>query len=269
MGVNAREQTDETTGLSVMIITENKQGAKKAKQPQVKFVGAGGEEVKIRGTETPVTIELLPGTILSAKSAFRKKILTAGKISVGDAVAKIPQKTKSRDITGGLPRVAELFEAREPKEPAILANSSGRVVLRGLMRTKQVLAIVDDGKKETHNIPPECKLSVKDNTEVKRGDIIAEDAGGDKMIAGVSGLLSVHTADSAEKENSGDGYLNQIRELCKPEKVPPHLKEWAEELAAQLEEFSGGNEKLRRIVGKAESDLGKIAGRAGKRGRFQ
>ncbi len=260
LGVNAREQTDETTGLSVMIITENKQGSKKAKQPQMKFTGANGVDVKIRGTETPVTIDLLPGTILSPKVRSRNKI-DGGKISIGDTVAKIPQKTKSRDITGGLPRVAELFEAREPKESAILANSSGRVALRGLMRTKQVLAIVDDNTKKTNTISPDYKLLVKDNSEVKRGDIIAENGEGDKIVAKLSGLLFIHTADSAKKEDSAEGPLNQVRELCKPEKAPPHLKEWAEQLTEQLKEFSGGNEKLRRIVGKAETELGKIASR--------
>ena len=261
MGVNAREQTDETTGLSVMIITENKQGAKKTKQPQMKFTGADGEEVKIRGTETPVTIALLPGAILSPKVRSTDKI-DGGKIRIGDVVAKIPQKAaKSRDITGGLPRVAELFEAREPKEPAILANSSGRVALRGLQRTKQVLAIVDDNKKEAHDIPAGYKLLVKDDSIIKRGDLIAEGGeDGVKITAGLSGLLSVHTADSSgDEKQPGADIRFQLLDLCRADKIPPHLKKWAEQLAGGLEDFSGAFDDLRKIANKAERDLGKIA----------
>ena len=363
MGVNAREQTDENTGIPLTIITENKQGAKKAKQPQMKFTGAGGEEVQIRGTDTPVTIALLPGSILSPKIRSGDK-MDGGKIRIGDVVAKIPQRAaKSRDITGGLPRVAELFEAREPKEPAILANSSGRVVLLGLQRTKQVLAIADDGKKESYDIPPHYKLHSKDGAvkrgdfiaegkfaaglsgalsvkrraevatddgkkeshdipphyklqakggAVKRGDVIAETAEGEKIAAGLSGalsvkkwaevageggeiesheiplnsklsakegaalksgdevgvnvaaglsgLLSVHTADSSgEEKPAGSDPRFQLLDLCRPEKIPQHLRDWAKPLSETLENFSGTPDELRKIVGKAEKDLGKIA----------
>ena len=186
MGVNAREQTDETTGIPRITITENKQGGKKAKQPQMKFIGKDGTEVKIPSTDTPVTMLLSPGTILSVREGQQ--------VRIGDTIAKTPQKTaRSRDITGGLPRVAELFEAREPKEAAILANSSGRISLRGMQRGKQTLAIVDDNEKESHDIPAGRKIMLKDNSEIEIGDTICEAKDGEKAItAGMSGLFYRH-----------------------------------------------------------------------------
>ncbi|MGU9951791.1 MAG: DNA-directed RNA polymerase subunit beta' [Gammaproteobacteria bacterium WSBS_2016_MAG_OTU1] len=194
MGVNAREQTDDQTGLSLITITENKQGTKKAKQPQMKFIGKNGEPVQIIGTDTPVTIPLFPGTVLS--------VVDGMKIHIGDNIAKLPQKAaRSRDITGGLPRVAELFEAREPKEPAILSNASGRVSLRGAHRSKQVVAIVDDNKKETHVVVKNRKILYKNDSMVHKGDIIVEKADEEPaIIAKFNGLLYLHEREQKGKK---------------------------------------------------------------------
>lgn len=254
MGVNAREQTDEMTGLSIVTITENKQGAKKAKQPQIKFLTETGGEVKIPGTDTPVTILLLPGAILPSK------VCRGEHIAVGDILAKMPQKTaKSRDITGGLPRVAELFEAREPKEPAILANASGRVSLRGLQRGKQVLAIVDDDKKEVHHIA-EGRALLHKGDEISAGDVIAaatDDA--PEVRAGLSGLFSAREANPRTEKEVGIEIRHQVLDLCRSDKIPQRLKTWAERLSASLEESVNSPEKFRDIVVSSEKALRKIA----------
>ncbi len=254
MGVNAREQTDEMTGLSIVTITENKQGGKKAKQPQIKFLLANGGEVKIPGTDTPVTILLLPGAILPSK------VCRGEQIAVGDILAKMPQKTaKSRDITGGLPRVAELFEAREPKEPAILANASGRVSLRGLQRGKQVLAIVDDDKKETHHIA-EGRTVLHKGDEISAGDVIAApDGDAAEVYAGLSGLFSVRDANPRTEKEVGIEIRHQVLDTCRSDKVPPRLKTWAERLSASLEDSVNSPEKFRDIVVSSEKALRKIA----------
>ena len=169
MGVNAREQTDELTGMSVITITENKHGAKKAKQPQMKFIDKNDEDVKVPGTGVAVTIALQPGATLSVRHDQA--------IRIGDVIARMPQKAaKSRDITGGLPRVAELFEARTPKEPAILANASGLVSLRGMQRAKQVLAIVNEktGKESIHYVPKGRTVLVQDGSTINRGEEIVD-----------------------------------------------------------------------------------------------
>ena len=89
------------------------------------------------------------------------------------------QAAKSRDITGGLPRVAELFEARSPKEPSILARAKGQISLRGLVRNKQSLVITDEsGREHQHLIAKDCNILVQDGTEVNRGEEIVDGDGG-------------------------------------------------------------------------------------------
>ena len=215
MGVNAREQTDDMTGLSMVTITENKQGSKKAKQPQLKFVDAKDMEVKIPGTETPVTIALLPGAILPSK------VCAGEKIAVGDVIAKMPQKAaKSRDITGGLPRVAELFEAREPKEPALLANASGRVSLRGMQRGKQALAILNDDKKEACHVPRIARLTIKDDSEIRAEDVIAV------IRAGIDGSASRSGGAELKDELkiTITGVDDKGKEKQEQHRVPSHFK---------------------------------------------
>ena len=253
MGVNAREQSDETTGLSIVTITENKQGGKKIKWPQIKFIAPDGGEVKIPGTDTPVTIMLSPGAVLPSK------VCRGEHIAVGDVIAKMPQKTaRSRDITGGLPRVAELFEAREPKEPAILANASGRVSLRGMQRGKQIMAIVNDDKKESHKIA-KGRTIVHKADEIRRGDLIAaEDDEHPAVYAGMSGLFSVREdSDLAEKNME---IVRQILDICNAPEMPPRLKTWAEQLTANLEEAKNAPDQLRKIVITADKSLRKIYG---------
>ena len=257
MGVNAREQTDEMTGLSVVTVTENKQGTKKAKQPQIKFVDEDGEEIKI--LDTPVSIALIPGTILSVRDGQ--------KIRIGDSIAKIPQKAaRSRDITGGLPRVAELFEAREPKEPAILANASGRVSLRGFQRAKQVLAIVDDNQKVTYSIPTGCKIEIKDNSSVNADDIIVKGNDDQEEIkAGISGLFSIreNPAQQDEARQAIEDFRRQILDLCQVKTVPVHLKDWLNHLTTKLEDISDSIEDLSRVVDNADNKLKKISADSG------
>jgi DNA-directed RNA polymerase subunit beta' len=114
-------------------------------------------------------------------------------VRIGDSIAKIPQKAaKSRDITGGLPRVAELFEAREPKEPAILASASGRVSLRGMQRGKQVLVIVDDkGKESVHLVPKGRTILVQDGSSINRGEEIVDGDNNPHEILAMRGVESL------------------------------------------------------------------------------
>lgn len=266
MGVNAREQTDETTGLSVITIIENKQGSKKAKQPQIQFQNSRGEDIKI--ADTAVSIALPPGAILSVRDGQKARI--------GDSLAKIPQRTgRSRDITGGLPRVAELFEAREPKEPAILAKAAGRVSLRGWRRGKQMVAIVDDTSKETHDIAPGRKI-LHTNDEVKKGDIIAEETEEHaEIVAGISGLYTARERPPAKGEASGRAEPEEIRadllNLCRPESLSPRLQKWGDESVTRLIEDarSPSPEKLRRAARAIERDLRAIVNRAGSDGALQ
>ena len=165
--VNAREQIDELTGLSSIIITEKKlRSGKKVTTPQMRFLDKDGELVNKHGTDTPVAIALPSGSILTVNNGSSVKI--------GDVIVKIPQAAgKSRDITGGLPRVAELFEAREPKLPEILAKATGRVSLRPMRRNKQVIVIIDQKNKEhEHQIAKNRDIIVQDGSHTKKGEAI-------------------------------------------------------------------------------------------------
>ncbi|MDQ2694144.1 MAG: DNA-directed RNA polymerase subunit beta', partial [Pseudomonadota bacterium] len=121
-GITVQRQTDEITGLTSLIVMDPKQrGALgKDKRPMVKLVDETGNDLCIAGTEIPANYYLPTGAIVN--------LADGAVVQVGDVIARIPQEsTKTRDITGGLPRVADLFEARKPKEPAILAEISGTV----------------------------------------------------------------------------------------------------------------------------------------------
>ena len=98
------------------------------------------------------------------------------KVGVGELLARIPQESsKTRDITGGLPRVAELFEARKAKEPAILAEATGVISFGKEVKTKTRLEITDEsGELHEMSIPKDRQISVFDGETVEKGDVIVE-----------------------------------------------------------------------------------------------
>lgn len=193
-GVNARLQTDEITGVESWVVTEDKRAGKKATVVQMKFSDAQGRPVCIHGTETEVSIALRPDTTILVQEG--------SKVSVGDVVATMPQEaSKSRDITGGLPRVAELFEAREPKETSLLAPASGHVELRNTARQKQSIVIVTP-KGQTHEIlvPKGRNVLVQDGMEVKQGEEIVEGDANPHEILARRGIeaLTTHIVDEVQ-----------------------------------------------------------------------
>lgn len=122
--VTVKSQVDEVTGLSSLVVIDAKHSSSsKIGKPLIQFLDANNEPVKIPGTEHPVSIQLPVGALIIVHDGDEAK--------VGDVLARIPTESqKTRDITGGLPRVAELFEARSPKDAGILAEASGTVYFR-------------------------------------------------------------------------------------------------------------------------------------------
>ncbi|MWR93306.1 DNA-directed RNA polymerase subunit beta', partial [Escherichia coli] len=121
-GVTVAKQMDEVTGLSTLVVIDAKRrtAATKGIRPQVKLLDSSGAEVKIPGTDHSVTIGFQVGALITVKDGQQ--------VHVGEVLARIPTESqKTRDITGGLPRVAELFEARSPKDAAVLAEVTGTV----------------------------------------------------------------------------------------------------------------------------------------------
>jgi DNA-directed RNA polymerase subunit beta' len=167
-GLTVTSQLDEVTGLSSTVILDTKQRGGKEVRPTIKLVNAKGKEVTFANTEIPAVYTLPPGALVNLEDG--------AKVSVGDVIARIPQESsKTRDITGGLPRVADLFEARKPKDPAILAEKTGTVSFGKETKGKRRLIITsDDGEKYEELIPKWRQLNVFEGESVERGEVIAD-----------------------------------------------------------------------------------------------
>ena len=171
-GVTVAKQIDEVTGLSTLVVIDAKRrsttGATKGVRPQVKLLDENGEEVKIAGTEHSVAITFQVGSLITVKDGQQ--------INVGDILARIPQESaKTRDITGGLPRVAELFEARAPKDAGMLAECTGTVSFGKETKGKQRLVITEpDGTSHEFLIPKDKHLMVHDGQVVNKGELIVD-----------------------------------------------------------------------------------------------
>ncbi len=170
-GVTVQRQTDETTGLSSLVISDPKQrgSAGKDLRPMVQLLDDQGAELKLPGTEMAAHYFLPAGAIVGLDDG--------ADVSVGDVVARIPQESsKTRDITGGLPRVADLFEARKPKDPAILAEITGTLTFGKETKGKQRLMITGSNQDETYEelIPKWRHISVFEGEHVEKGETLAE-----------------------------------------------------------------------------------------------
>jgi DNA-directed RNA polymerase subunit beta' len=167
-GLTVTSQVDEVTGLSSTVVLDTKQRGGKDLRATIKLVNGKGKEVTFANTEIPAVYTLPPGALVS--------LVDGARVSVGDVIARIPQESsKTRDITGGLPRVADLFEARKPKDPAILAEKSGTVSFGKETKGKRRLIITsDDGEKYEELIPKWRQLNVFEGETVERGEVIAD-----------------------------------------------------------------------------------------------
>ena len=169
-GITMVRQTDELTGLSSIVITDAAQRNTTGKEmrPALKLVDAKGNEVMIAGTEIPA-LYYLPGNAIV-------NLEDGADVGVGDALARIPQaSSKTRDITGGLPRVADLFEARKPKLPAILAEKTGVVAFGKETKGKVRLLITQpSGEVYEEMIPKTRLLNIYEGEPVIKGEVIAD-----------------------------------------------------------------------------------------------
>ena len=171
-GVTVTRQVDEVTGLSTLVVIDGKRrnSANKLLRPTAKLLDENGDSVLIPGTETPVSMAFPVGAVIQVREDQE--------IGKGDVLARIPQATtKTRDITGGLPRVAELFEARVPKDAGMLAEVTGVVSFGKETKGKQRLVITDlDGVVYETLISKDKQILVHDGQVVNKGETIVDGA---------------------------------------------------------------------------------------------
>src|SRR6186713_626164 len=167
-GLTVTTQVDEVTGLSSTVVLDSKQRGGKDLRPTVKLLNAKGKDATFHNTEIPAVYTLPPGALIALEDG--------AKVSVGDVIARIPQESsKTRDITGGLPRVADLFEARKPKDQAILAEKSGTVSFGKETKGKRRLVITSEGEEKYEELIPKWRqLNVFEGEQVTRGEVIAD-----------------------------------------------------------------------------------------------
>jgi DNA-directed RNA polymerase subunit beta' len=182
-GVTVAKQVDEVTGLSTLVVIDPKRrGATKVVRPQVKLLDAAGHEVKIPGTDHSVTIGFPVGALIQVRDGQD--------LSTGEVLARIPvEGQKTRDITGGLPRVAELFEARSPKDAGTLAEITGTVSFGKETKGKVRLQITDpDGHVHEQLVPKEKSILVHEGQVVNKGELIVDGAADPQDILRLLGI---------------------------------------------------------------------------------
>jgi DNA-directed RNA polymerase subunit beta' len=194
-GVTVTRHTDDITGLTNIVIMDPKQRASSAKdlRPTVKLVDEDGEDLKIPGTEQ-LAHYLLPARALINVSDGKE-------VNIGDVIARLPQESlKTRDITGGLPRVADLFEARKPKEPAVLAEISGIISFGKETKGKQRVVITGQGEDNVYEIliPKWRHVSVFEGEHVVKGENIVDGPPTPHDILRLKGVRALYDFISSE-----------------------------------------------------------------------
>ena len=169
-GLSMNRQTDDLTGLTNITVLDPKDRPSAAKdlRPAVRLNDAKGNAVNLPGSDVPANYFMPSNAILNMEDG--------GNIGIGDIIARIPQEgSKTRDITGGLPRVADLFEARKPKEPAILAEATGIVSFGKETKGKRRLVITPAGGDPVETLIPKWRsIGVFDGEQVERGETVCD-----------------------------------------------------------------------------------------------
>ena len=194
-GLTVAKQVDEVTGLSTLVVIDPKRrGAAKVVRPQVKLIDAQGQEVKIPGTDHSVTIGFQVGALIQVRDGQD--------VGPGEVLARIPvEGQKTRDITGGLPRVAELFEARTPKDKGTLAEMTGTISFGKETKGKVRLQITDpDGHVWEELIPKEKNILVHEGQVVNKGESIVDGPADPQDILRLLGIeeLSRYIVDEVQ-----------------------------------------------------------------------
>jgi DNA-directed RNA polymerase subunit beta' len=228
-GVSVNHQVDELTGLTNIVILEGGQASGRDLKPMIKLVDENGEEINFPNTNIPAGYYLPAGAIVNVEDEQ--------KLAVGDVLAKIPQEgSKNKDITGGLPRVAELFEARRPKDAAIMAESSGVVSFGKETKGKRRLILTDkEGASHEIMISKGRHINVFEGEHIEKGEIISD------------GPLDPHEILRIKGINAFASYLvNEIQEVYRLQGVgidDKHIEVVARQMLRKVVITSAGESK--------------------------
>jgi DNA-directed RNA polymerase subunit beta' len=185
-GITVRTQTDDLTGLSTMEVIDPKErpAAGKDIRPAIQILDENGEDVELPGGGA--AIYFLPAHALVTMA-------NGANIALGDVVARIPRESsKTRDITGGLPRVADLFEARRPKESSILAEISGMISFGKETKGKKRLVITPkDGDAYEVLIPKHRQMNVFEGETVEKGEVVSDGPSNPHDILRLLGVVAL------------------------------------------------------------------------------
>jgi DNA-directed RNA polymerase subunit beta' len=233
-GVTVNEQVDDITGLTSLVVTDPKQRGTAGKdvRPMISLVNKKDKELFLAGTEIPAHYFLQSGSIVQMQDGQDVK--------VGDVLARIPQESsKTRDITGGLPRVADLFEARKPKEPSILAEVSGIISFGKDTKGKQRLVITqDDGETYEELIPKWRHVIVFEGERVEKGETVVD---GEPDPHDILRLLGVEALD--------DYLVKEIQDVYRLQGVKindKHIEVIVRQMLRKTEIMDPGDTKLLR-----------------------
>jgi DNA-directed RNA polymerase subunit beta' len=168
-GVSIQETTDDATGISSKSVIDWRSQSKSSDlKPRITLRDEKGNVIK-KADDNEARYYLVPDSILSVKDGQ--------KVSAGDVIARLPKETtKTKDITGGLPRVAELFEARKAKDSAIIAENDGQVIFGKEVRGKQRVSIVpEDGAEPSNYLIPKGKhINFNQGEKIKKGEYLLD-----------------------------------------------------------------------------------------------
>ncbi|MCY4563617.1 MAG: DNA-directed RNA polymerase subunit beta', partial [Gammaproteobacteria bacterium] len=232
--LSINRQTDELTGLTNITVLDPKDrpSAGKDLRPAVQLLDGQANKVMLPGSDVPAHYFLPSDAILNLEDGE--------KVGIGDIVARIPQEgSKTRDITGGLPRVADLFEARKPKEPAILAEATGTVSFGKETKGKRRLVILPpDGDPVETLIPKWRNIGVFEGEHVEKGEVVCDGPPNPHDIVRLKGV-----------EEFAKYIINEIQEVYRLQGVTindKHIEVIVRQMLRKIEVVDSGDSDLIR-----------------------
>ena len=226
-GVTLQETTDDTTGISSKSVVDWRSQSKNTDlKPRITLRDDKGNVIK-KADDNEARYYLVPDSILSVKDGQ--------KISAGDVIARLPKETsKTKDITGGLPRVAELFEARKAKDSAIIAENDGKVLFGKEVRGKQRVSIQpENGDSSNYLIPKGKHINFNQGEKIKKGEYLLD---GQPLPHDILRILGI--------EELTEYFVNQVQEVYRLQGVvinDKHIETILRQMLKKIEVKSSGD----------------------------